>query len=192
MADNKIEAGSFNWWLPLCVGFIALFISILIAVCQADTALLLSLIFGVILIVFSIALLVYTAFAKGRQKWLTLLAALATVWGVSALVFVNQGQIRTKARWLVWSRNYKDRVLVQKAPTNGEFQHVQWDGWGWGGEDTAVYLVFDPRDSLSSAISTRKQGKFDGIPCAVHEVSRLESQWYAVHFYTNEYWDRCK
>ena len=132
MADKMIDAGSFNWWLPLCVGFIALFISILIAVCQADTALLLSLIFGVILIVFSIALLVYTAFAEGRQKWLTLLAALSTVWGVSALVFVNQGQIRTKARWLVWSRNYKDRVLVQKAPTNGEFQHLQWDSWGWG------------------------------------------------------------
>ena len=40
--------------------------------------------------------------------------------------------------------------------------------------------------------SMRKPGKFDGIPCAVHEVSRLESQWYTVHFYTNEYWDRCK
>ena len=116
MADEMIEAGSFNWWLPLCAGFIALFISILIAVCQADTALLLYLFFGVILIVFSIALLVYTVLRKGQRKWLTLLATLATVWVVSALVFANHSQIRTKARWLVWSRNYKDKVLAAAGP----------------------------------------------------------------------------
>ncbi len=49
MADEKTEAGSFNWWLPLSAGFLSFLIAILIAVCQADTALLLYFIFGVIL-----------------------------------------------------------------------------------------------------------------------------------------------
>ena len=192
MADKKTEASSFNWWLPSRAGFLTLFASILVAVCQADTALLLYLFFGLILIVFSIALLVYTVFGKGRRKRLTLLSTLAAVWVVSASVFVYHGHVRTTARWLVWSRNYKDKVLAQQAPANGEFRHVEWDGWGWAGQDTPVNLVFDPRDSLSAAASIRQPGKLDGIPCAVPEVSRLESQWYAVLFYTNEDWDRCK
>jgi hypothetical protein len=91
----------------------------------------------------------------------------------------------------MWSHNYKDTVLAQKSRANGEFRHVEWDGWGWGGQDTTVFLVFDPTDSLSSAASIHQPGKFDGIPCAVPEVNRLESQWYAVRFYTNQDWDRC-
>ncbi len=192
MAEKKTDASPFNWWLPSRAGFLAFAASILVAVCQADTALLLYLFFGLILVVFSIAMLVYTVFGKGRRKRLTLLSTLAAVWVVSASVFVYHGQVRTTARWLVWARNYKDKVLAQQAPENGEFRHVEWDGWGWAGQDTTVYLVFDPRDSLSSAASIRQPGKFDGIPCPVPEVSRLESQWYAVLFYTNEDWDRCK
>jgi hypothetical protein len=38
----------------------------------------------------------------------------------------------------------KRKVLAQPASANGEFRHVEWDGWGWAGQDTTVYLVFDP------------------------------------------------
>ena len=68
---------------------------------------------------------------------------------------------------------------------------MEWDGWGFVGMDTTVYLVFDPTDSLSSAAATHQSGKFVGIPCKVPKVSRLENQWYAVTFYTNQYWDGC-
>jgi hypothetical protein len=60
----------------------------------------------------------------------------------------------------MWSHNYKDTVLAQQSRANGEFRQVEWDGWGWGwgGQDTAVFLVFDPRDSLSLAASIHQPG----------------------------------
>jgi hypothetical protein len=195
MAEKTTEASPFNWRLPLLAALVAFTVAISIAVCQSDTALFLYLfLVGPILIVMTIALLVYAIIGKGRRKRRTLLLTLATVWVVfpSASFFSYYVDIRTTARWLVWSHDYKDKVLAEQVPAIGEFRHVEWDGWGWGGQDTILYLVFDPRDSLSSAASIHQPGKFHGIPCAVPEVSRLESQWYAVLFYTNEDWDGCK
>jgi hypothetical protein len=193
MAEKATEASPFNWRLPLSAALVAFVVPISIAVCQADTALFLYLILVPSLIVFSMALLVYAIFRKGSRKRLEVLSILATVWVVSASasLLAHYVHIRTTARWLVESHTYKDRVLAQQASANGEFRHVEWDGWGWGGQDTTVYLVFDPRDSLSSAASTHQSGKFEGVPCAVPEVSRLEGQWYAVVFYTNQDWDGC-
>jgi len=91
-------------------------------------------------------------------------------------------------RWRLSSRIYKAKVLAQ--PTNGEFRHVEWGGWGWAGQDTTVYLVFDPTDSLSAAAKNHQPGKFNGLPCEVVVVDRMESNWYAVRFYTNEFWGR--
>jgi hypothetical protein len=197
MAEKTAETSPFNWRQPTYAALAAFAVFISIAVCQADTALFLYLfLVGPILIFISIALPIYTILGNGRQKRLTLLCTLATVWAVSAFLFVyhvhDQSAVRRTARWLVWSHNYKAKVLAQQAPANGEFRHIEWDGWGWGGQDTTVFLVFDPKDSLSSAASIHQPGiKFDGIPCAVPEVARLESQWYAVLFYTNQDWGRC-
>ena len=193
MAEKTSQANLFNWAPVLRAVFVAFVVSISIAVCQADTALFLYLILVPVLIVSSMASLVYTLFGKGRRRRLTVLSTLAAVWvgSTSVSLLAYRVHIRTAARWLVWSHNYKDRVLTQQASANGEFRHVEWDGWGWGGQDTTVYLVFDPTDSLSSAASVHQSGKFQSIPCEVPEVSRLESHWYAVVFYTNEDWDRC-
>jgi len=194
MAEKTTEASPFNWRLLLFAALAAFAVSISIAVCQADTALFLYLfLVGPILAAFTIALLVHTIIGKGRRKRLTLLSTLATVWVVlaSASLFAYRVDIRSSARWLLWSHTYKYKLLAQQPSANGEFRHVEWDGWGWGGQDTTVYLVFDPNDSLSSAASIHQPGKFDGIPCLVPEVSRLENQWYAVRFYTNEDWDGC-
>lgn len=91
-------------------------------------------------------------------------------------------------RWLIGSRSYKAEVLAQPASASGELKHIVWDGWGWGGEDTTVYLVFDPTDSLSAASRGHSPGKFDGIPCKAPLVERMERNWYAVRFYTDELW----
>ena len=93
-------------------------------------------------------------------------------------------------RWLVWSRSYKAEVFAQRNPANGELKHIEWDGWGWGGEDTTVYLVFDPTDSLSAASQEHRPGKFNGIPCEVPLIERMEKNWYVVRFYTDEWWGR--
>jgi hypothetical protein len=33
---------------------------------------------------------------------------------------------------------------------------IEWDGWGWGGQDFSVFLVFDPADSLSGPAKSRQ------------------------------------
>jgi hypothetical protein len=86
------------------------------------------------------------------------LIAVAIAWNFFA--------IRSAARWLAWSRHYKPEVLAQPNVT-GELKHVEWDGWGSVGQDTTVYLVFDPTDSLSTAARDHHPGKFNGIPCEV-------------------------
>src|SRR5690349_500967 len=91
-----------------------------------------------------------------------------SVFVVIAFVLVwNFSEAKTNARWLLLSRRYKSAVYAQPTPTGGEFKHIEWDGWGWGGQDTTVYLVFDQANSLSLAASTHLSGKFVGIPCEV-------------------------
>jgi hypothetical protein len=199
MVEKTTDAHPFNWRLPSFAALFAFVVFFSIAVCQLDTALLLYLfLVGPMLVVISIALLAYTTAGKGRAKRRTLLSALATLWVVSTIFFVfyikHHSVIRTTARWLLWSQNYKDKVLAQSASAsaNGEFKHVEWDGWGWGGQDTTEFLVFDPTDLLSAAARSHQPGKFDGIPCEVPRVSRLESHWYTVVFYINQGWDECR
>jgi hypothetical protein len=121
---------------------------------------------------------------------LILIAALGCL-AVVALWWVAIGHasaIGSSARWLVRSHDYKAEVLAQPGSANRELKHVEWDGWGWAGQDTVVYVVFDPRDSLSQAAISHQPGKYDGIPCEVFLVRRLESHWYTVRFYTNSDW----
>lgn len=82
----------------------------------------------------------------------------------------------------------KAKVLAQPNGTNGELKHVEWDSWGWGGENTTVYLVFDPADALSQAALSHQSGKYNDIPCKADLVRRLESHWYTVRFFTNDLW----
>jgi hypothetical protein len=99
--------------------------------------------------------------------------------------------IRTVERWALWSKGYKATVLAQPSTPNGYLKHAEWDGWGWACFDTTVYLVFHPNDSLAAAAKSHSSGKFNGIPCAVYRVRRLEDHWYSVVFYTDLDWDHC-
>jgi len=130
--------------------------------------------------------------ARGRFKWrLAVCVVLGGFIVTSAVLLWDYSSIRSAARWLIWSRGYKAKVLAQSAPANGELKHIEWDGWGWAGQNTTVFLVFDPTDSLSAAARNHQPGKFNGIPCEVFLVRRLENHWYTAQFYTNEYWGRC-
>ena len=123
-----------------------------------------------------------------NRRRLLLGAAVITV--LLALVW-NYSAVHTAARWLLRSHDYKSRVLAQPTSTNGELKHIEWDSWGFpGAGDTVVYLVFDPTDSLSAAAKSHQPGKYSGIPCEVPHVGRLESHWYTVRFYTDEYWGK--
>jgi len=97
--------------------------------------------------------------------------------------------IRTALRWPAGSERYKSEVLAQPKVA-GELRHIEWDGWGWAGMDTTVYLVFDPADSLATPARMHQSGKFGGIPCEVPVVKQLEKNWYLVQFYTDEWWGK--
>ncbi len=107
------------------------------------------------------------------------------------LLWTISDYVHTTGRWVIHSKAYKAKVLAQASPTNEELKHIEWDGWGFAGSDTTVYLVFDPHDSLAMAAKSGQPGKFNGIPCEVPEVRRLEDHWYTVLFYTDTDWNHC-
>ena len=82
--------------------------------------------------------------------------------------------------------------VIEPPPPDGEFRHMKWDRWGFAGAvGTVGYLVNDPSNSLRASANSHTQGRFNGLPCAVPTVRRLESRWYAVVFYTDADWGHC-
>jgi len=136
-------------------------------------------------------LLVAAVISKNNCRSLATLSTLVLFWLLSFIFVANHFAIRNAARWSLRSRRYKAEVLRQPDLPTGELKHIDWDGSGFAGAgDTNVYLVFDPTDSLTAAVKGRQPGKPSGIPCSVPQVNRLERQWYAVMFYTDERWGK--
>lgn len=168
-----------------------------IEIWQANTVLLLYIFIVAILLLSSSVLLVCAAIGKNRRRYLQELSTLTILLVVAVGVFIfgrmHPFAIRSAARWFVWSQDYKALVLAQPSPPNNELRHIEWDGSGFAGvANTNLYLAFDPADTLSTAAKSHRPGKFNGIPCEVLLVRRLESHWYAVLFYTDQIWDQCK
>jgi hypothetical protein len=133
----------------------------------------------------SLILLTNTLLKRSRRPFLALIVFLI----FSAVIVKKYSVVRDDCRWIVWSHAYKPKVLAQSDSATGELKHVEWDGWGFAGAgDTTVYLVFDPKDALSAAARSHQPGKFEGLPCEVFLVHKLESHWYTVRFYTDESW----
>ena len=137
--------------------------------------------------------LVWGAVCNSQRNPRPILESLAILWAIPALFFLynikHPFELRESARWLASSQEYKSAVLAQTASANGELKHIEWDATGFAGVAyNTVYLVFDPADTLSTAAKLRRSGKFDGIPCEVRLIRRMENHWYAVLFYTDEFW----
>ena len=141
---------------------------------------------------FLLVMLMVSAISSRRRQYVPVALAMLIICGLISFAFLkHQFVIRSAERWLLFSRYYKEDVLKQPVPQDGEFKHMEWDGWGFAGiGDTTVYLVFDPADSLAPAAKGHSAGKYQGLPCAVPEVDRLEKNWYAVVFYTDEEWGK--
>jgi hypothetical protein len=120
-----------------------------------------------------ICVLIYAAIRK--DLWTALMVP--AFFAISSVLFLGSFQIRTFTRWLLRSGDYKKEVLAEPTPTNGDLKHIEWDGWGWAGQDFTVFLVFDPTDSLSKPARNDQLGKFKGIPCDVSDVDRMASHW---------------
>ena len=129
---------------------------------------------------------------KGRIR-LTLIGTLFFYWLISGFIFRHFSEVRDVSRWVFQAKTYKGSVLAVPVPPNGDFRHVEWEGWGFAGAgDTTVYLILDPSDSLSEPARNHLTGKFDGISCPVYRVRRLEKHWYTVAFYTDTAWGQCE
>jgi hypothetical protein len=196
MASRPTDVPRFNWRTQIYAALTAVALAFAIGLCQSDLSLLLYLSALAALLFSFLVLLLYAAIGKkNRRRSLRQVPTLA-IFSAVLMAFLFFGRhyptaIRDFARWTVWSRDYKAQVLAQAPPANGELKHIAWDGWGFVGMDTEVYLVFDPSDALSTAASSRRPGSFSGIPCKVPLVRRLERDWYTVLFYTDQSWGQC-
>ena len=120
-------------------------------------------------------------------------ATLLSYWLISGLIFRHFSEVRDASRWLFLEKAYKADVLALPVPPNGDFRHVEWEGWGFAGAgNTTVYLVIDPSDSLAEPAENHLTGKFAGVSCPVYRVRRLEKYWYTVAFYTDTSWGECE
>jgi hypothetical protein len=111
----------FNWRMQLYPALIALVLFIAINICPIDTAGLLNIfLVAPLLLGSAIFLAIFLVFSKNRRQYLGLVPTLAIFYAISAVTFLHGFEIRSTARWLVWSNDYKARVLAQPQRPNGE------------------------------------------------------------------------
>ena len=199
MSEETTDSIRPKWWLPRRVAIIEIAILIPIAITHPDTFILLGgFLILPVLIAASIVLIVLflrSTFGSRRFGPLPLLTTLSILWLIPTCLALYERAhpfaLYETARSLGYSKEYKDKVLAQPA-SNDELRHIEWDGSGFAGiANQAVYLVFDPSDSLSTRGEGRKRNEFNGIPCEVRSVQRLESHWYSIVFYTDQDWSHC-
>jgi len=193
MAENSHQINRFGWWLILYVASGAAFLNFLILISGAfDLGEIVYFWIGVPVLTLLLAVIVLIlAIRRKCTPNLSILLSCPAYWVVSWILFANMITVRTYARWFLESGPYKARLLARPEPGDGQLRHLEWDGWGWAGMDTNVYLVFDPTDSLAGAAGSHSAGKFNGIPCRVPRVRRLEHNWYSIEFYTDTSWEQC-
>jgi hypothetical protein len=181
-----------NWWLPSFVVVGAGVALLLLMIHSADAPILYSFFIVPVVCFACLLLLLADAIRKRPRQGLSALLALVGFLAISWGLHRNEGTLRPFLRWLLWSRRYKAEVAAAPGPVKGELKHVVWDTWGFvpSGFDV-VCLVYDPNDSLATAATSKSAGRFAGIPCEVPRVLRLERQWYAVDFYTDQEWSDC-
>lgn len=174
----------YDWRLTICLLASLLLTILSLAFAQADLSFVLCV--GIALLS-AIALLVSAVLNTGRQRVALFFASAAYLF-VQTLLVTHHMLARDHVRWGLLSGIYRPKVMAQPVSASQQFRHVEWDGWGFAGMDTTVFLVFDPADSLAKMLAARPPVKAAGLPCEVVRIRRLASQWYAVLFYTDTYW----
>jgi hypothetical protein len=189
MPEKTKNAHRIDWLLPFYTAVGALILSLLILIYGGSVLDRLYLLLSVPII--SILLMLFLIFAVVRKNWrpaVAIFVVCVVYVAVSWITFRNSFDLRTTARWLLSSRDYKARLSAGPDSADGLLKHMEWDGWGFAGIDTVAYLVFDPNDLLSTAANSHAPGKYSGIPCQVQRVRRMESHYYVVLFYTDQEW----
>jgi hypothetical protein len=188
---NGRSSSRLSWWVLLSPASVALLLFVPIMAFGDDYEELLYVFLAApLLTVIWASVVLVRALARRRMPGLSILVTFPLFWVVTLALSVNSAQIHSLVRWTFHSREFKARVLSREPEPNA-LRHTIWTVGGFAGENTVIYLVFDPNNSLESAALSKKPGKFAGLPCEVFRVRRLESQWYTTQFYTDSEWDRC-
>ena len=182
-----------SWWVLVCVALGATALNFPIVISGGfDLGEIVYLFLGVPVVSLVVAIVVLiAALRRKRAPSVSVFLSFPVYWVISWMLFANVHPIRDHYRWLLESKRYKAELFAQPEPGDDELRHIDWDGWGWAGMDTNVYIVFDPSDSLAAAARSHAAGKFKGVPCEVPRVRRLERDWYSVEFYTDTGWGQC-
>lgn len=152
----------------------------------------LSAIFYVLVTIPSVCLLLLvTSYNNQGRRRVIVLSTFAAFVLFTAVLSTHFRETRDAVRWFFYAKSVKAQVLAQPASTSRYLRHIEWEGWGFAGNDTTVYLVFDPTDALAPEAKMHKSGNFDPLPCEVYRVQRREKEWYTVQFYTNTAWEDC-
>lgn len=180
-----------RWWLPFCgcAGAAIVVLPSLVLGNGMETFLVTVAIGAIIGL--TVFVVLFRSVRRQSTAALPVILMAAVFCAGSWLLFKSSDDVRTTGRWLLQSGRYKAAILAQPDPINRELKHAEWDGWGFAGQETTVYVVFDPNDSLRGAAESHSPGKYAGIPCEVYNVRRLENRWYRVRFYTNTDWNNC-
>lgn len=186
--EKEFVRERFVWWFPICAAACSALALFPLTVSSSDLSVILYVVVTVPIV--SLVLLGISYKCPGKQR-LTALSAFAVFVIFTAVLFVRFLDTRDAVRWLVFGKSFKAEVLAQPSPALTLLRHMEWEGWGFAGSDTTVYLVFDPTDTLATAAKTRKSGKFGDLPCEVFRVRQREKEWYTVQFYTETDWEHC-
>lgn len=188
MIDKASKQDRFDskYALYAVIGVIIVFLPIVIS--GSDIGEILYILSVAIISLCLLAFVLVTAIRRKSLRSLSIFLALVTCWAVSWVLATSSINVRSTTRWMFRSKIYKAEVMDQPGSPEGGIRHIEWDSWGMAGQDTIMYLVFDPNNSLDLAAKSRASGKAVGLPCDVWKVHRLENHWYSVVFYTNTGW----
>jgi hypothetical protein len=178
--DQKVK-----WRIPLAVVLAAIAFAVALSLYSSNFGALASLF--IVVPVTTLALIAFLIRGRGKTKLACL--ALLTFYVLSSWQMVRRPeQVRAELRWLVNARTWKSEVLQEQPRSNDGLRCLIWDSWGMFAQDTDVYLVFSPDDSLRNY----SPSNLSGLPGPVWRMQRLEKQWYSVTFFTNDGWNGCR
>ena len=150
-------------WKPLAfAGLAAVCISARIII-SGDSGDTISYWLGLLAVSFSLLITAAVlAFTKSRRNALTLVGIAAISVFVSFVLFRYDYALRTSYRWTFHSGMYKQQLYARHDSTPGGLTYMDWDGWGFAGSETEVYLVHDPGDNLKHAVRSKYGVKAEG------------------------------
>jgi hypothetical protein len=185
MASPVIKQQSVKWQPPFVVLGAAVTAALILLFSSPDLGNIANLLLVVPVAGVSMTVLFFRARARTRLICFVLMCSYALAnWQLAK----HWEDTRSELRWLIDPGSWKAKVMQQPVRADSGIRCAIWDGWGFAGEDTDVYLIYSPNDGLLNY----SPSTLNGLPQPVSHVQRLERQWYSVTFYTDQGWDGCK